>query len=93
MSCAMISNPMVNFTQLVNSVNNPPGQPYQQIAIQTQKKSGGQVGDPGKSNGQGIGSKPGNAQGALGDAAISANSQVSATLATATFISLALLLA
>lgn len=69
MSCNMISNPMMNFQQLVQSVNNPPGQPYQDIAIETtQRNDGGQVGDPGKANPNGgeIGNGAGNAQGSLG---------------------------
>ncbi|KAL5115242.1 hypothetical protein ACEQ8H_006834 [Pleosporales sp. CAS-2024a] len=78
MSCEAISNPMMNFTRLVQSVNNPPGQPFQSIQIQTSPRSdGGQVGgpgnpggNPGASNGQGQISPNAGASGqALGAAA------------------------
>ncbi|KAH8726461.1 hypothetical protein GQ44DRAFT_613539 [Phaeosphaeriaceae sp. PMI808] len=64
MNCASIENPMMDFTALVQSVNNPPGQPFQDIAIETTVRSdGGQVGGPGQggsnSNGNG-GGKGGN---------------------------------
>jgi hypothetical protein len=60
MDCAMISNALVDFQTQVNSVNNPPGQPMQDIQIQTSARSdGGQVGG----NGQGGGSSNGNGQG------------------------------
>ena len=55
MDCANIENPMMDFQALVNSVNNPPGQPMQDIALETTARSdGGQVGGPGEagSNGQ-----------------------------------------
>lgn len=53
MSCDMISNRLMNFTALVNSVNNPPGQPLQGISIQTTpRKDGGQIGGPGVANGR-----------------------------------------
>ncbi|CAO2652236.1 Nn.00g005190.m01.CDS01 [Neocucurbitaria sp. VM-36] len=49
MSCANIENPMMDFPALVNSVNNPPGQPMQDIALETTPRSdGGQVGGPGE---------------------------------------------
>lgn len=72
MNCDMISNPLVDFNTLVESVNNPPGQPYQDIQIQTSRgNDGGQVGPPGTANpngnGQEIGDKPGNAQGSIND--------------------------
>ncbi|KAF2478205.1 uncharacterized protein BDR25DRAFT_276031 [Lindgomyces ingoldianus] len=70
MSCEMISNRLRNITELVNSVNNPPGQPYQDIAIETTAKNqGGQVGGPGTTNNGGggnIGNNGGNAQGVVG---------------------------
>jgi hypothetical protein len=76
MPCAMIENPLVDFQTQVNSVNNPPGQPIQDIKIETTPRSdGGQVGGPGQDggnneNGQG-GISPGdnNGQPALGAAA------------------------
>lgn len=72
MGCDSISNPMMDISQLIASVNNPPGQPFQDIQIQTsQRNDGGQVGGPGTSNpngnsGQQIGKGAGGAQGALG---------------------------
>jgi hypothetical protein len=52
MSCASIENPMMDFASLVLSVNNPPGQPMQDIALQTSARSdGGQVGGPGQGGG------------------------------------------
>lgn len=51
MSCASIENPMMAFDDLVNSVNNPPGQPMQDIALETTaRRDGGQVGEPGQDN-------------------------------------------
>lgn len=76
MSCASISNPMIAFQTLVDSVNNPPGQPMQDIAIETTPRSdGGQVGGPGQAgvtsrggpDGQGT-IAPTQAQAALGGA-------------------------
>jgi hypothetical protein len=71
MSCASIENPMMAFDDLVNSVNNPPGQPMQDIALETTARSdGGQVGGPGQDNprnGQGQIS-PDQSQAALGGA-------------------------
>ncbi|KAF1840280.1 uncharacterized protein K460DRAFT_296209 [Cucurbitaria berberidis CBS 394.84] len=56
MSCTNIENPMMDFQTLVNSVNNPPGQPMQDIALQTTaRRDGGQVGGPGNNNGRGAG--------------------------------------
>lgn len=53
MSCDSIGNPMMDFQALVNSVNNPPGQPMQDIALETTARSdGGQVGPPGQDSGQ-----------------------------------------
>ena len=50
MACANIENPMMDFDDLVKSVNNPDGQPMQDIAIETSARSdGGQVGGPGQS--------------------------------------------
>jgi hypothetical protein len=52
MDCDAIANPMMDFATLVASVNNPPGQPFQDIQIQTSPRSdGGQVGGPGQSGG------------------------------------------
>lgn len=68
-SCDMINNPMMDFAALVRSVNNPPGQPYQDIAIETsQRTNGGQVGGPGSSNGGGGGGdgNGGGEQGSIG---------------------------
>ncbi|KAF2000591.1 hypothetical protein P154DRAFT_491773 [Amniculicola lignicola CBS 123094] len=48
MSCDDISNPVMGIAALIESVNNPPGQPYQDIVVETTAKSkGGQVGTPG----------------------------------------------
>ncbi|KAJ4303365.1 hypothetical protein N0V90_002258 [Kalmusia sp. IMI 367209] len=70
MSCDMISNPLMNFTALVNSVNNPPGQPFQDIAIETTARNdGGQVGGPGNANGNGNTPAGGTAQGQVGNEA------------------------
>jgi uncharacterized membrane protein YgcG len=53
-NCASIENPMMDFATLVQSVNNPPGQPMQDIAIETSARSdGGQVGGPGQDGGNG----------------------------------------
>jgi hypothetical protein len=81
-NCNAISNPMMDFGELVASVNNPPGQPFQDIAIETTARDdGGQVGGPGTSNGnpdgnigndgsgEGIGRDGGNSQGQVGAAA------------------------
>ncbi|KAF2257689.1 hypothetical protein CC78DRAFT_599276 [Lojkania enalia] len=69
-NCDDISNPMLDFATLVNSVNNPPGQPFQDIPIETSQEGGGQVGNPGTANptggGESIGQGQGNAQGQLG---------------------------
>jgi hypothetical protein len=73
MNCDSISNPLMDISQLIASVNNPPGQPFQDIAIETtQKNDGGQVGGPGNANPNGgeIGNGQGGAQGALGSAGI-----------------------
>jgi hypothetical protein len=49
MNCAMIENELVDFQTQVNSVNNPPGQPMQDIRIETSGKSdGGQLGGDGE---------------------------------------------
>lgn len=70
MSCDMISNPMMNFTALVRSVNNPPGQPIQEIPIETTPRNdGGQVGGPGVANGNGRTPAGGTAQGQVGNGA------------------------
>ncbi|RMZ69797.1 WD40 repeat [Pyrenophora seminiperda CCB06] len=62
MPCNMLQNPMVDFETLVNSVNNPPGQPMQDIKLQTApRKDGGQVGANGV-GGNGVG---GNGQGEI----------------------------
>ncbi|KAF2195784.1 hypothetical protein K469DRAFT_616646 [Zopfia rhizophila CBS 207.26] len=74
MNCDSISNPLMDINQLVQSVNNPPGQPFQDIAIETTAKDdkggGGQVGGPGNANpnpnGGNIGNNPGNAEGQVG---------------------------
>ena len=61
MSCNLLQNPMVDFETQVNSVNNPPGQPMQDLKLQTTpRKDGGQVG----ANGVG-GSGNGNGQGEI----------------------------
>jgi uncharacterized membrane protein YgcG len=62
MDCAMIENALIDFQTQVNSVNNPPGQPMQDIAIQTSARSdGGQVGGNGQGGGSsGSGSGSGN---------------------------------
>ncbi|KAF2746803.1 hypothetical protein M011DRAFT_468095 [Sporormia fimetaria CBS 119925] len=50
--CEAIENPMMGFAQLVESVSNPPGQPFQDIAIETtERRDGGQVGEPGTASG------------------------------------------
>ncbi|KAL5375297.1 hypothetical protein DPSP01_011307 [Paraphaeosphaeria sporulosa] len=68
MSCGMISNPMMNFTALVRSVNNPPGQPYQAIPIETTPRDdGGQIGGPGVANGNGRKPAGGTAEGQVGN--------------------------
>jgi hypothetical protein len=73
MSCDMISNPMMDISELIQSVSNPPGQPYQDIQIQTQQSSGGQVGNPGNGGGGssggggGGGSGGGSGNGGSGD--------------------------
>jgi hypothetical protein len=69
MQCAAIENPMMDFGALVASVNNPPGQPFQDTQIQTSARSdGGQVGGPGKGggNGNGNGNTNRNGQGEIG---------------------------
>ncbi|KAF1979548.1 hypothetical protein BU23DRAFT_562959 [Bimuria novae-zelandiae CBS 107.79] len=84
MSCDMISNPMMDFNALVASVNNPPGQPFQDIPIKTAgREDGGQIGGPGVANGNGNGGGNGNgnrnggtpaggtAQGEIGNGAVS----------------------
>lgn len=76
MSCSSIENPMMDFQTLVESVNNPAGQPMQDIAIETTARSdGGQVGGPGEggqSSGQGSSGQgqiaPGESQQAVGGA-------------------------
>ncbi|KAF2011923.1 hypothetical protein BU24DRAFT_353391 [Aaosphaeria arxii CBS 175.79] len=69
MNCDRLNNPMIGFGELVESVNNPPGQPFQDIAIETtERNGGGQIGDPGTANPNGeIGNGQGNAQGSLGE--------------------------
>jgi hypothetical protein len=60
MNCDAINNPMMDFATLVGSVNNPPGQPFQDIQIQTSARSdGGQVGGPGQGGGNGNGGNNG----------------------------------
>jgi hypothetical protein len=81
MNCDRISNPLMDISQLIESVNNPPGQPFQDVAIETtQRGQGGQIGGPGNAspNGDGIsdgngnreqiGNRQGGAQGSLGSA-------------------------
>lgn len=54
MQCEDIQNPMVDFQTQVASVNNPPGQPIQDIPIETAGRGdGGQVGGPGQDDGPG----------------------------------------
>ncbi|KAF1937865.1 hypothetical protein EJ02DRAFT_355839 [Clathrospora elynae] len=63
MDCAAIENPLMDFQAQVNSVNNPPGQPMQSIALQTTPRSdGGQVGGPGQDSGNGRGGNDGQGQ-------------------------------
>ncbi|KAF2274660.1 uncharacterized protein EI97DRAFT_421799 [Westerdykella ornata] len=67
MNCDLISNPMMRFADLVASVNNPPGQPFQDVAVETtQRSDGGQVGSPGNANpnrnGNGFGNGNGNGE-------------------------------
>jgi hypothetical protein len=67
MPCAMIENPLEDFQTQVNSVNNPPGQPIQDISLETSARSdGGQVGgngaDEGSSGSGNVGGN-GNSQG------------------------------
>lgn len=63
MQCENIQNQMVDFQTQVASVNNPPGQPIQDIPIETSGRGdGGQVGGPGQddaSGGQGGSSNQG----------------------------------
>jgi hypothetical protein len=81
MSCNMISNPMMNFTALVNSVNNPPGQPFQDIAIETTPRNdGGQIGGPGVANGNGRPPAGGTAEGQVGSGAPALSIQTLDTL-------------
>ncbi|KAH5042411.1 hypothetical protein HBI74_002330 [Parastagonospora nodorum] len=64
MNCDLISNPMMDFNTLVSSVNNPPGQPFQDIQIETSARSdGGQVGGPGQGGGNGNNGGSGNGNG------------------------------
>lgn len=54
MPCASIENPMMDFGALVRSVNNPQGQPMQDIPLETSARGdGGQVGGPGSPGGNG----------------------------------------
>ncbi|KAF1963862.1 hypothetical protein CC80DRAFT_398041 [Byssothecium circinans] len=76
MNCDMINNPIMDFESLVRSVNNPPGQPFQDIAIEiSQRTNGGQVCGPGTANGNGNGGNAGNGQGNIGTGATGINSQ------------------
>jgi hypothetical protein len=73
MPCAAIENPLVDFQTQVESVNNPPGQPMQDITLETTPRSdGGQVGGPGEdggnNGGQGEIGSGGDGQAALGAA-------------------------
>jgi hypothetical protein len=66
-ACATIENPMMDFNALVQSVNNPPGQPMQDITIETSARSdGGQVGGPGQGGGSSGGNNGGNNGGTNG---------------------------
>ncbi|KAF9733047.1 hypothetical protein PMIN06_005428 [Paraphaeosphaeria minitans] len=70
MSCGMISNPVMDFTTLVRSVNNPPGQPYQDIPVETAPRDdGGQIGGPGVANGNGGTPAGGTSEGQVGNGA------------------------
>lgn len=63
MPCAMLENPLQDFQTQVNSVNNPPGQPIRDIALETTPRSdGGQVGPNGQNDGSG---RSGNGQGEI----------------------------
>ncbi|KAI8931382.1 hypothetical protein NX059_011715 [Plenodomus lindquistii] len=70
MQCEMMENPMVDFQTQVASVNNPPGQPIQDIPIETSGRSdGGQVGGPGQdgaSDGEGDSTNQGSSNGGDG---------------------------
>lgn len=64
MNCDAISNPLMDISELIQSVNNPPGQPFQDIAIETAGRSdGGQVGGFGNGNGNSNGNGNGNGNG------------------------------
>lgn len=69
-SCGVIENQMVGFDALVKSVNNPPGQPFQDIPVETAgREDGGQIGGPGVANGNGGqigGAQGGGAEGQVG---------------------------
>lgn len=68
MPCASIENPMMDFAMLVQSVNNPPGQPLQDIQIQTTpRRDGGQVGGPGQNSGGNNGGEIGGGTGSSGN--------------------------
>lgn len=73
MNCDFIENEVMDIAQLVASVNNPPGQPFQDIPVQaSQGGKGGQVGGPGtenpNGNSGGSGQEIGNGQGGGGNA-------------------------
>ncbi|RYO60149.1 hypothetical protein AA0113_g7032 [Alternaria arborescens] len=70
MPCAMIENPLEDFQTQVNSVNNPPGQPMQDIPLETSARSdGGQVGGNGPDDGSSGRGGNGNNQNGQGEIA------------------------
>ncbi|KAH8641924.1 hypothetical protein IG631_04865 [Alternaria alternata] len=70
MPCAIIENPLEDFQTQVNSVNNPPGQPMQDIPLETSARSdGGQVGGNGPDDGSSGRGGNGNNQNGQGEIA------------------------
>jgi hypothetical protein len=66
----MIENPLEDFQTQVNSVNNPPGQPMQDIPLETSARSdGGQVGGNGPDDGSSGRGGNGNNQNGQGEIA------------------------
>ena len=65
-NCEAIENPLIDFQDLVRSVNNPPGQPYQDIEIETSGGGGGGVGGPGTANPNNGGNSGDNDEGSSG---------------------------
>jgi hypothetical protein len=70
-SCNDISNPLLDISQLIDSVNNPSGQPFQDIAIETTEGgNGGQIGGPGDADPNNDGDVAGNGNGPGGNEGI-----------------------